>query len=219
MSFQIFNCEQSTPEWFEARKGLVTASEMKRLMVKNGRGPGGISLQRVEYLEKLAAEIITNKPTGETFTNEDMERGKEQEPDARIEYAFRTNTEVVQVGFVRNDTHRCGASPDCLVGDDGGAEIKAVLPQIQIKRRRENAMPNEHTAQVQGNLLSCERDWWDFVSWCPDLKPIHLEYWTIRVYRDDKYIADLVEQLARFNEELDALVEKLRGGEPVGIAA
>lgn len=219
MAPKIINCVQGEPGWFEARKGLVTASEMKRLMVKNGKGPGGVSLTRVEYLEKLAAEIITDKPAGQTYTNDDMERGKAQEPDARAEYGFRHNVEVVQVGFVRSDVHRCGASPDCLIGDDGGAEIKSVLPHIQIKRKREGEMPAEHVAQVQGNIMTCERDWWDFVSYCPDLACIHLDLFVIRVYRDDKYIAGLIEQLARFNEELDALVEKLRSGAPVEIAA
>jgi YqaJ-like viral recombinase domain len=219
MSIEIFNCIQGTPEWFACRKGIPTASEFKRLMVTKGKGPGGVSLTRIEYLEKLAAEIITGKPAGEGYTNADMERGKEQEPDARAEYGFRQNVEVVQVGFVRNAILRCGASPDCLVGDDGGAEIKAVLPHIQIKRKREGEMPAEHVAQVQGNILTCERDWWDFVSYCPDLACIHLDLFMIRVYRDDKYIAGLIEQLARFNEELDALVEKLRRGAPVEIAA
>lgn len=219
MSIEIFNIEQGTPEWFECRKGLPTASEFKRLMVTRGKGPGGASVQRIEYLEKLAAEIITGKPAGQTYTNDDMERGKGQEPRARAEYGFRHNIEPAQVGFVRNDRLRCGASPDCLIGDDGGAEIKSVLPHIQIKRKREGAMPAEHVAQVQGNIMACERDWWDFVSYCPDLDVIHLELFEIRVYRDDKYIAQLAEQVTRFNEELDALVERLRNGAPVEIAA
>ena len=216
---EIFNCIQGDPAWFECRKGLATASEFKRLMVTKGKGPGGVSLQRVEYLEKLAAEIITGKPTGQTYTNDDMERGKEMEPKARSEYGFRHNIEPVQVGFIRNNALRCGASPDCLIGDDGGAEIKSVLPHIQIKRKREGEMPPEHIAQVQGNIMVCERDWWDFVSYCPDLACIHLELFEIRVYRDDKYIAQLTEQVARFNEELETLVEKLRRGEPTEIAA
>jgi hypothetical protein len=219
MGIERFNCEQGTPEWFACRKGIPTASEMKRLMVTKGRGPGGVSLQRVEYLEKLAAEIITGKPVGSTYTNDDMERGHEQEPMARAEYGFRHNIEPEQVGFVLNAGLRCGASPDCLVGDDGGAEIKSVLPHIQIKRKREGSMPSEHVAQVQGNIMACERDWWDFVSYCPDLECIHLELFEIRVYRDDKYISGLIEQIARFNEELDALVERLRSGAPVEIAA
>jgi hypothetical protein len=80
-------------------------------------------------------------------------------------------------------------------------------------------MPSKHVAQVQGNMMICGRDWWDFVSYCPDLECIHLELFEIRVYRDDKYISQLAEQIARFNEELDALVEKLRAGEPVEFAA
>jgi hypothetical protein len=219
MGIEIFNCEQGTDSWFDCRKGLPTASEFKRLMVTKGRGPGGVSLQRVEYLEKLAAEIITGKPTGSTFSNEDTERGHEQEPLARAEYGFRHNIVPDQVGFVRNDKYRAGASPDCLIGEDGGAEIKSVLPHIQIKRKREGVMPSEHIAQVQGSLMVCERDFWDFVSFCPDLECIHLELFEIRVYRDDKYISQLAEQIARFNEELDALVEKLRAGAPLGIAA
>lgn len=207
---RVFNCAQGTPEWFECRKGIPTASEFKSLMTK-GRKAGEPSIVRLNYLDQLAAEIITGKPTGESFTAAATARGKEQEPDARIEYAFRHGVEPMQVGFVRNDLLGCGASPDALVGTDGAAEFKSALPHIQVKRFREGVLPKEHTEQVQGSMLVLERDYWDFASYCPALESAGLDMFELRVYRDDKYLSQLKEQIEQFREELAETLERLRG--------
>jgi hypothetical protein len=206
---RVFDCEQGTDDWFDCRKGIPTASQFKDLMTK-GRGANTVSLVRLAYLDKLAAEIITGKPTGEGFKSAGMERGTEQEPDARIEYAFRHNVEPTLVGFVRNDNLRCGCSPDALIGADGAAEFKSALPHIQIKRFREATLPKEHVEQVQGSMMVLERDYWDFASYCPALEKAGLDMFEVRVYRDDIYIAELKEQVERFNEELIGLLKNMR---------
>src|SRR5690606_30256946 len=79
------------------------------------------------------------------------------------------------------------------------------LPKIQIDRLERNRLPPEHRAQVQGNLWIAEREWWDFVSYWPRLPVL-----TVRVYRDEEYIADLSREIDRFNDELAAMVERIR---------
>ena len=51
-----------------------------------------------------------------------MERGRLQEDDARRLYAFMADVDPVRVGFIR--AGRRGCSPDSLIGEDGGLEIK-----------------------------------------------------------------------------------------------
>lgn len=197
---EIINCEQGSPEWFAARAGLVTASEFQTLLMK-GKG-GGESLTRKTYMRKLAGEIITGEPM-EGFTNVHLERGKVMEAEARDLYAFMTDAEPLQVGFVRSG--RKGASPDSLIAGDGGLEIKTKLPHLQIELLEKDEVPAEHVAQVQGGMWVAEREWWDFVSYWPKL-PLFVK----RVYRDEAYIKTLSDAVDRFNDELDAMVERIR---------
>ncbi len=200
MPIQITDCDQGSDDWFRARMGIPTASEFSTVMAV-GKG-GAASTTRTTYMYKLAGEIVTGRPMT-TYTNSYMERGKEWEPEARDLYALLEGVEPRQVGFIRN--FGAGCSPDALVGDDGGLEIKTAEPHIQIDRLLRGTLPSDHKAQVQGAMWVTERDWWDFVSYCRDMRPL-----IIRVPRDDLYIATLAEAVARFNDELAALVEKIR---------
>lgn len=197
---QIIDCEQGTPDWFAARIGIPTASEFSTVMAKGK--DGGKSLTRKTYMLKLAGEILTGEPM-ESYSNGHMERGKEQEAEARDMYAFMNDADLYQVGFVRNGDKGC--SPDSLIGEDGGLEIKTALPHIQIERLLKSDLPAEHRAQVQGNMWVTDRKWWDFVSYCPRL-PLLI----VRVPRDDGYIATLAGAVKEFNAELASVVDAIR---------
>ena len=73
----IHDCEQGTPEWFEARRGKVTASELSKIMAVSDD-----KLGRTKLLRQLAGEVITEEPRKE-YTNAYMEAGKEREAEAR----------------------------------------------------------------------------------------------------------------------------------------
>lgn len=194
---QVFNdIEQGTPEWFACRAGIPTASNFATVMAK------GEGKTRSQYMRKLAGEILTGE-ISEQFSNAHTDRGNEMEGDARATYAFINDVQMTQVGFIRNGNK--GASPDSLVGDKGGLEIKTALPHIQIDRLILDRLPPEHKAQVQGNLWIAEREWWDFVSYWPKLPLL-----TVRVYRDEDYIKTMSDEIDRFNDELAALVERIR---------
>lgn len=193
---QIFDCEQGSDEWFACRAGIPTASKFATVMAK------GEGKTRSEYMRKLAGELLTGEPM-ESFTSVHMERGKTMEDEARETYAFINDADISRVGFIRNG--KKGASPDSLVGKEGGLEIKTALPHIQIDRLLRGDLPSEHKAQVQGNLWISERDWWDFVSYWPKLPLL-----TVRVFRDDIYIKNLSSEIDRFNDELAAMVDAIR---------
>jgi len=199
---QILNCIQGEPEWFEARRGLPTASEFSTVLAK-GKG-GGPSLTRKKYLLTLAGEILTGECV-ETYSNVHMERGRVMEAEARDLYAFKTDAELTRVGFVKNLEWMAGASPDSLIAEDGGIEVKTALPHIQLERLDDDVLPPEHRAQCQGILAVTGRQWIDFVSYWPRL-PLFVK----RVERDDAYIAALKSAVAEFNAELSLLVRKFQ---------
>lgn len=199
---EIFDFEQGSPEWFECRRGIPTSSEFSTVMARGK--DGGASVTRARYMRKLAGELVTGEPAPEGYTNVHMERGKVQEDDARRLYAFLCDVEPIRVGFVRNGMKGC--SPDSLIGERSGLEIKSAIPEVQIERLLRDTVPPEHKAQVQGNIWLTERDTWDFMSYCPKLPPL------IKAEpRDDVYIKRLSDEVDRFNDELLALVERIRG--------
>ena len=154
----IFDVEQNSPEWFECRRGIVTASVFSTVLAQGK--DGGVSLTRTKLLHKLAGEIVTEEVSPEEFRSAAMDRGNALEPEARDSYARRKNVELRRVGFVRNFTglKTCGCSPDSLIGFDGGLEVKTAASHILIPMLERPALPAEHRAKVQGCMWVCERE-------------------------------------------------------------
>jgi len=203
---QVVDVEQGSDEWFRARLGLPTASHFSVIMA-TGRD-GGDSMTRTQYLHRLAGEIVTDRVAEETFKSRAMERGKEMEPEAIADYERRKNVSVKRVGLGINfaGLRRCGASPDGLVGFDGGLETKTMRPDLMIPLlMKPKVLPPEHRAQVFGNMYVWERDHWDLKIYYPKMPD-----YTVRVYRDDVYIKELDNEIQRFNHELNRLVERVR---------
>jgi putative phage-type endonuclease len=196
--------QQGTPEWFAVRLGTPSASQFKTVMA-SGRGEG-ISLTRTKYMRQLAGERITGQPM-ETFSNGAMKRGKAMEAEARDYYAFISDCDPVQVGFVRNgeENNLYGCSPDALIGDDGLLEIKTANPDVLIEWIERGTLPPEHRAQVQGQMWVCERKWCDFIGYWP-----RMPKFIRRVERDEPYIDKMATAVTEFNTELFELVKRLR---------
>jgi hypothetical protein len=200
MQPQIIECEQGTEAWFAARAGIPTASRFSTVLA-SGRG-GAESKTRRKYMLQLAGERITGKPM-ERYSNGYMERGHEQEAEARDLYAMLKDAEPVRVGFVRRGD--AGASPDSLIGADGILEIKTRMADLQIELLLADEVPSEHIAQIQGQLWVTCREWCDFVSYSPGLPPF-----IRRCYRQEPYIARLAAAVGEFNEELAGVIEQIR---------
>lgn len=200
---RLLDCEQGSEEWLAARAGVVTASNFSKVLA-SGRG-GGESKIRRGYMVQLLAERLTGLPQ-ETFTNAAMQWGTEHEPQARALYELLTDEEVIQVGLCLM-TDDVGASPDGLIGDCGGVEIKCPNTTTHIETILSGKMPPEHRPQVQGCMYVTGRDWWDFVSFDPRM-PTDKQLFTVRVERDAEYISKLDEAVQEFLRELNELQER-----------
>ena len=196
---------QGSPEWLQERCGHATASEFSSVLAK-GQGK-----TRAAYLRRVVCERLTGKPM-ETYATgswaKNLERGKEQEPYARMAYESVTGSLVEEVGFLKHATIMAGCSPDGLIGDDGGAEIKSVIPTVQLETIEAGGYPSEHKAQIQGSLWLTGRKWWDFCSYSHDM-PEHLKAYIFRVTPDAAYIVALEAEVRVFLSEVDAMVKRL----------
>lgn len=194
---RIITADQGTDDWLLARAGIATASCFKDVMAKIKTGEAAT---RRNYRIDLVVERLTGKPlpTPQSFA---MKQGIEREPDARMAYMIRTGAVVDQVGLVRHDELECGASPDGLIGIDGGLEIKCPERSAHFEYLRQKAEPPEYTWQIQGGMWICERQWWDFVSYNPDF-PEHLQLIVRRIKRDEKAIDSLKAEVTKFMQEV-----------------
>jgi len=151
------------------------------------------------YLCNLIAERIET-PNGDGFSSEWTDRGHELEPDARSAYEFITDQEVAECGIVYSDaSYSASASPDGLVGDDGGIEIKCLKLANHIKHLIAGTVPPDYVIQCYASLWVTGRKWWDFISYHPSSKPL-----IVRVERDQAIMAVFDEVIPAFCEKLDA---------------
>lgn len=195
---KIIDCVQGTPEWFAARCGIPSASNFDKILCANGN----VSKQRIGYLYQLAGETVTGL-TEESYQNGAMLRGKEMESEARQLYTLITGLEVKEVGFCLSEGS--GASPDGLVAEKGLLELKCPILKTQVSYLLENKLPVEYFQQTQGQLLVTDREWVDFMSYYPGLKPL-----LIRVTRDEKFIKALRIELGVFCEELKDIINQIK---------
>jgi hypothetical protein len=138
-----------------------------------------------------------------------MDRGTEQEALARWAYELETDSSVHQVSFIEHDSLAAGCSPDGLVlSRKRGAEIKCVIPTVQMDTILAGTYPPEHKAQIQGSMWVTEYEEWDFCSYSQDM-PKHLRTYIFTVKRDEEYIANLEREVRAFLTEKDAMLARL----------
>lgn len=192
----IYDIEQQSEAWFEAKCGRVTGTRFKALVA-------GESTQTYKDLvTNIACEIITGKME-ETYSNANMEHGLETEPEARDEYQDICSIRVKEIGFVipNEDTkyHEwIGISPDGFTEDEGMIEIKCPLARTHLEYIEAKRLPSEYRYQVQGQLFVSGLKYCDFISYVEGMKPF-----IIRVYPD-------LELFKEFEKRLDVLIEQVK---------
>lgn len=180
---------QRTPEWFQQRRNRVTASLVGAIL---GLSPymSRADAMRVMVREALGAER-------EFKGNVSTDYGTRNEPGALIDYRLETQNDVQAVGFVPFEDW-LGASPDGLIGDDGGLEIKCPYGLRDAEKPvpfKSLAEQPHYYAQVQASLFVTGREWWDFFQWAP--KGTKLE----RAFSDQAWRDDNIPRLRQFHAE------------------
>jgi putative phage-type endonuclease len=196
--------KQGSEEWLQARVGLVTASRIADVIAKTKTGP---SMSRAGYLGELVAERLTGQSAEGGFMNDDMRRGLELEPEARMAYEIRTGRIVEEVGLVLHPTMRAGASPDGLV-DDGLIEIKCPRTHVHIEHLLAGKPPTKYLPQMAWQCVCTGRAWCDFVSFDPKM-PEALRLFVVRYTPDAGYLRELEAEVEAFIAEVESKVEQL----------
>ncbi|HEX3941608.1 MAG TPA: YqaJ viral recombinase family protein [Acidobacteriaceae bacterium] len=206
MSAPISIGEQHSPEWMAARRGIVTASRCGDVI--NFLKKGGESADRRSYRNDLVVALLTGLDPYR-YVSAEMQWGLDQEPFARAAYEMAQDVMVETCGLVLHPkVPRFGASPDGLVGDDGLIQIKCPNTATHLGWMLTGQVPSEHGAQMLAEMACTGREWNDFVSFDPRL-PKHLQLFIKRWHRDDALISQLEVEVARFNSEIDDVLDQL----------
>lgn len=200
---KIIDVKQGSLDWKIARAGIPTSSNFSKIVTTTGEK----SKQAEKYMYQLAGERF-NGISEEMPKTAAMQRGNDLEAEAREFYELVTGRKTQQVGFClidNGDGVKFGSSPDALIDEDGGLEVKCPLPATHIEYVLGNKFPMEYYQQVQGNMLVTGRKWWELLSFHPHMRPF-----LIRLERNDEFIAKLSTELIEFCTNLDLLVTKLK---------
>ena len=197
--------EQRSEEWFRARAGKVTASRVADVIAKT---KSGYSTSRDNYMAELICQRLTGN-LGDSYQNAAMVWGTNTEPFARAAYVSAKGVGVEEVGFVPHPTlEDAGASPDGLVGHEGLLEIKCPLTSTHMNIMLEQEIPTKYHVQMQWQMACTGRLFCDFVSFDPRM-PENLQLYIHTVDRDNRMIANLEAEVAKFLSEMENKIAKL----------
>lgn len=195
---------QGSEEWHAARCGLLTASEVDRILTPKLKIADNAKTRA--HLWELAAQRISNYVEPQ-YISDTMLRGHEDEILARALYSEKYEP-AEEVGFVTNDKwgFTLGASPDGLVGSEGMIECKSRCQKYQVQTIVEEftgvaRIPEEYWLQVQAQLLVTGRKWCDFVSYSGGL-PMAV----VRVERDERTQDAIIEAAAKFEARINEVI-------------
>jgi len=201
---------QGSDEWFHARLGLLTASEMKHIITP-GKLQYASNDKSRSHLYEIAAQRISQY-VEPSYISDDMLRGQAEELDAKAMYG-KHYAKTTDCGSITNDAwgFTLGYSPDALVGRPGAGtgatngliECKSRRQKFQIETIISGEVPAEYMIQIQTGLLVSEREWLDFISYSGGLP-----MFVMRVFPDVIVQAAIISAATAFHEQLDTVIAK-----------
>lgn len=178
--------KQGSQEWLAQRVGRISGTAVGVLEGVNAyRTPKELVRSMVRDLAGEPSEFVMVPA---------VEHGSMMEPVAQAWYEKNFNVAVDETDFVDHRTYPfMGASPDGLVGMEGGIEIKCPFPQY-TKKPYSVFDPKKAMYLQQCNMVMevCELEWLDFVvylSESPTAKPrTNIE----RLYRNPNWLHEML---------------------------
>ena len=198
---KIHSIPQGTEDWFSLRIGKVTASELKNLVTPDFKPRTGKTPQT--YLYSKLAEVWRGKPQF-SAGSWSMEQGNIRQDFAIPFLAIEKDWQIRSGDFIESDDGLSGCSPDGLVGDDMGVEVKCPEPTNHVRWFIEGGVPDEYITQVHHSLYVSGFRRWMFMSYHVDFPPLIVE-----VERDEEICEKIESAVLDFHEKLNAAKKKM----------
>ena len=212
--------EQRTSEWFLARKGRFTASEIYNLLISSRKKDEIFGDTAISYIKEKVAECVMNDDVfiemqDMAFSNAATRWGEQYEPDARRLYSELTGINVEETGFIPYSKHS-GGSPDGINKDgEGIIEIKCPFNsakhiEFMLMKSPEDllAVNKQYYYQCQANLMFTGRKYIDFISYDPRMSDL-LNMKILRIEANDNDFDLLKSRISLAEEKLENLVSEI----------
>lgn len=216
---------QHSLDWYRARLGRFTGSQVGRLM-KSGRGKDDVfSKDALAYINEVVAERMLNPSVvmvdelfeeyllQVTASSKALAWGNDQEMNARGLYASITNRKVTSCGAIQFCDYFADSPDGLCIEDNGAIEIKC--PQNKTHTdylvgihdaESLKAIKPEYYWQCMAHMTVSGADWCDWMSYCPfSKKPLHV----VRIERDSSAIATLLDRLELAEQRANEMIQQI----------
>lgn len=194
--------EQNTPEWKEWRKGKITGSRLKDIIVKRGNA------RKLGFYEVLAERLTVPHKNDD---DDAMERGHTLEQEAVNAFAEITGYEVdTNAGvWVSDKNEHIALSPDGEIDNEHAVEAKCLSSARHLQAYFEQKIPSDYEAQVcQYFIVNEKLEQLYFVFYDPRIpaKPLHYivvdrEDWAVKIEEHETYEAEALADIdAKINQ-------------------
>lgn len=170
---------QRTPEWYQFRWNLITASNAYKAFETQS------SINQLIYEKCLPLKTL-DEDTKMVNINTAMHWGQKYEPLSVMIYEQKYGTKVEDFGCIQHPTYKfLGASPDGIVVNKESDRYGRMLEIKNPVSREINGIPKkEYFTQMQLQMEVCDLDECDF------LETKFIEYDDYLSYKDDTYTDD-----------------------------
>lgn len=200
----IHNVEQGTAEWHSLRIGRITGTRIADMA-------GGTKATVETLCFKVATEILTGQASESTPVTAAMQHGTMLEPEARSAFSVEYMLPVAEVGFFEVD-ELFGVSPDGLIGDYAGLEIKCPMPHTHLRYLIDGDTAwRAYRWQVQGSLWATKRDCWYFASYCPAWQGMGMALHVNEVKPDPADQHKIAEAAEYCRKRISEIIKQIRG--------
>lgn len=191
----------SKEEWLFARRGKITGSRLKDVILKRGTEP------KLGYYE-LIAERLAIAPDDENA----MQRGARLESEAIEKFSKLIKKEVntdLEI-WEREDNKSIAISPDGYIGDKIAVEVKCLSSALHIKGLLTQKVPDDYEFQVlQYFIVNDKLKKLYFVFYDPRVIGKELFYLTIERKNLEEDIKQYLEYQNKILLEVDEIVNSL----------
>jgi len=154
--------EQRTPEWYERRNNLITASAASKAFGSQA----SINQLVYEKCKNQTSSHASSPPAPlQGSVNSPLHWGQRYEPLTVMVYEHRNHTKLGEFGCIQHDTHTfIGASPDGI-NIDATSPIYGRMVEIKniVNREITGHPKEEYWIQTQIQMEVCDLDECDFV--------------------------------------------------------
>lgn len=183
---------QRTPEWYAARRELITASDCAAAL--------GIK-PFVSFKGDVRKELMAKKLDPFFMTNIYVEHGVVHEDEARDAAMEQLGLKCLDFGLLRHPEHRwLWASPDGVTYCGKCVEIKCPLRRKIVP----GEVPHHYFPQVQIQMYVCGLDETIFIEYMPSKLTKGAPFVDIKwVKRDDSWLDENIPKLKVFFDEYE----------------